>query len=416
MQSLTIRQFYKSLFFLLGILLATNLFGQDTTSSQLNIYLDCNRCDDNHIRRNIDFVNHVRDPEVADVHILVTDQRTGSGRKTIFNFIGTDDGLEFKLELNTSQTQTYSEIRDQIVKILKSGVAPFLAQQNPDLDVNISGWEEMDKTQSQQEPETDPWNNWVFGIASSIGYENEQRRSELELSGRLDADRITREWKIRLNMRGDYEENVFDNDGEKIVTLLKRYRFWGSSVKSLTEHWSAGLFGEVESNTYNNIRMRGGVRAAAEYNIFPYDISNQKEFTFAYYVGPIYSDYFEETIYNKLSEQLWGHTLRVIFRTRQQWGTIYADLEGFHFFHDLSKNHIELNSWISIRLIKGLFFRFGTEVELIRDQLYLPKGEVPLEDLLLERKALQTAYNFELNVGLSYTFGSIYNNIVNTRL
>jgi len=38
-----------------------------------------------------------------------------------------------------------------------------------------------------------------------------------------------------------------------------------------------------------------------------------------------------------------------------------------------------------------------------------------LEEILLRRRELETSYYYYFSIGLSYTFGSIYNNVVNPR-
>jgi len=45
----------------------------------------------------------------------------------------------------------------------------------------------------------------------------------------------------------------------------------------------------------------------------------------------------------------------------------------------------------------------------------LPRGGASLEEVLLQRRELQTQYSYWGNVGVSYSFGSIYNNVVNSR-
>jgi len=45
----------------------------------------------------------------------------------------------------------------------------------------------------------------------------------------------------------------------------------------------------------------------------------------------------------------------------------------------------------------------------------LAKGEASLEEILLRRKELATEYEYSLSIGLSFTFGSIYSNVVNPR-
>jgi hypothetical protein len=52
---------------------------------------------------------------------------------------------------------------------------------------------------------------------------------------------------------------------------------------------------------------------------------------------------------------------------------------------------------------------------LLRDQLYLPRGNLSDEERLLRLRQLATSYNYFVQVGLSYSFGSIFNNIVNPR-
>jgi hypothetical protein len=52
---------------------------------------------------------------------------------------------------------------------------------------------------------------------------------------------------------------------------------------------------------------------------------------------------------------------------------------------------------------------------MIHDQLSLPKEDIATEEILLQRKQLATQYQYWASIGFSYTFGSIYNNIVNPR-
>ena len=58
----------------------------------------------------------------------------------------------------------------------------------------------------------------------------------------------------------------------------------------------------------------------------------------------------------------------------------------------------------------------GFRVENVHDQIYLAKGEVSLEDVLLNKVQLPSTFEIGANIGLRVQFGSIYNNIVNNRL
>jgi hypothetical protein len=52
---------------------------------------------------------------------------------------------------------------------------------------------------------------------------------------------------------------------------------------------------------------------------------------------------------------------------------------------------------------------------LIHDQINLVKQDLTYDEILLQRKEIATQYEYYLSFGLSYTFGSIYNNVVNPR-
>lgn len=88
-------------------------------------------------------------------------------------------------------------------------------------------------------------------------------------------------------------------------------------------------------------------------------------------------------------------------------------LTGSNYFNDFSQNRIELNSWINFRIFKGLSVEFFGGVAHINDQFNLKKGIVSEAERLLQFRELQAKYCFEGGIELTYTFGSIYNNVVN---
>ena len=66
-------------------------------------------------------------------------------------------------------------------------------------------------------------------------------------------------------------------------------------------------------------------------------------------------------------------------------------------------------------ILKGLSLRIRGGAARINDQLSLVKGELTEADILLQLQELETSYNIDGEIGITYTFGSIYNNIVNPR-
>ena len=123
----------------------------------------------------------------------------------------------------------------------------------------------------------------------------------------------------------------------------------------------------------------------------------------------------EETIYDKTKETLLRESLTITLRMKQPWGNISTSLQGSHYFYDFSKNRLQLYGSISLRLIKGFSFNWHGSFSMIHDQLSLVKADLSQEDILLRLKELSTTYSYSLSFGISYTFGSVYSNVVNPR-
>jgi hypothetical protein len=51
----------------------------------------------------------------------------------------------------------------------------------------------------------------------------------------------------------------------------------------------------------------------------------------------------------------------------------------------------------------------------LRDQINLPRRGATEQEVLLDLRRLQTGYEYSFEVGLQYTFGSIFSSIVNPR-
>jgi hypothetical protein len=391
---------------------------QDTiqTNSQLNFFLDCWDCDFTFVRQELEFISFVRDPKLADVHILVTESRTGSGgRKYFMNFIGLKkfDGVNFEYEYASEQTETDDEIRRGLLKLIQTGILQYYSISGKLNEIEIGLKHSGEKTAA--ESVEDPWKKWVFRLSTGGDFQKEASQNEYSLESEIRIEKVKEEWKTRLEADYDiFRENYYD-EGEKISNRQDQTEVQANFIKSLTSRWSAGVFGFYQAATYLNIKnsVRGSL--GIEYNIFPWDISNRKVFTFRYQIGARTYSYNEITIYDKLNENLFYHSAEINLELVQPWGRIEASLEGRNYFHDFSKNRLTLFSNFSVRLTKQLSVYSHFYGRLIHDQLYLPKGDASLEDLLLKRRKLQTTYEIGGQLGIRFTFGSIYSNVVNER-
>ena len=137
--------------------------------------------------------------------------------------------------------------------------------------------------------------------------------------------------------------------------------------------------------------------------------------TLQYSPGINFFRYQDTTIFDKISEVRGDQTLTASIDLKQPWGSVSSSLEGAAYFDDFTKRHLVFFNSLDLRLFKGFsFFSFG-QLSFIRDQLYLPRGDLSDQDRLLRQRQLATSYTYFLNLGLSYSFGSIFNNIVNPR-
>jgi hypothetical protein len=395
-------------------------FPQENESEKkapMRLYIDCN-CDKNYIQQEIQYVGHVRDQGQANIKLFIYDIANGSGgRNYNLEFEGKGDYNDIfgKLTYETTANMTSVEVRKGLLKKVQSGLLKYVLESG--LADEVTYTVNSDGTGEVQEVDfTDPWNNWIFEVYASAELDKESSRNEFEYRAGFESDHVTEKWRIRSNL-GLYQSNSkYERNGETFNSERYRYSGDGSIVRSLSDHWSTGVFAGARHDTFTNLDFRYYLEPALEYNIFPYREVLRREITLAYKIGYLHNDYIEPTIFAKTEEGIFSHSLNVQVRYRQPWGNVSAMLLGSTFLNDFSKKRVRLNSSLSIRVFKGLSVRFSGRFEIIRDQINLPGGDASIEDVLLQQKQIATDFELGFSVGLSYTFGSAFNNIINTRL
>ena len=407
----------------LGLCLGTeSSLAQETENSALRVFLDCPRfiCDSDHFRREVPFVNYMRDRQDAQVHVLVTRQSTGAGTEFAFTFIGLEDfaGREDTLRHNASNTDTNAERRDGLVRIFLMGLIPYIAGTPVANRLQISYDAPAGTEQTAAQPEDDPWNFWVFRVSAGGNARGESRQRSNSFNGRLSANRVTEDWKIELQARGRASRDEFEvSDTVTIVNNSHNYSFEGGIVRSLgIEHWAAGVGAEATASTFVNQDFVTRVAGILEYSVFPYSESTRRRLTIQYRVGVARLNYEEITIFGVTEETRMEQALEVSYRVRQPWGDINANLEGQNFLSDFNQHRLELGGGFNVRIVRGLRFNSFGSIARIKDQIFLPGADIPEEEILLRRRQLGTDFRFFVNFGFSYTFGSIFNNVVNPRI
>jgi hypothetical protein len=383
----------------------------------MRLFIDCN-CDKNYLRQEIQYVGHVRDQGQANIKLFIYDIANGSGgRNYNLEFEGKGDYKDIYGELNyeTTATMTDDEVRKGLLKKVQSGLLKYVLESG--LADEVTYTVNSDGTGEVQEVDfTDPWNNWIFEVYGEAELDKESSRREFEYELGFESDHVTEKWRIRTDLELGQANSEFERNEETFTSERYRYRGDGSIVRSLSDHWSTGIFAGGRHDTFTNLDFRYYVEPAIEYNIFPYREVLRREIVIAYKISYFHNDYIDPTIFGEAEEGLFDHSLDVQVRYRQPWGNVYTRLRGSTFLSDFNKNRVQLFGNVSVRLFKGLSVRFSGRFELIRDQINLPAGNASIEDVLLQQKQIATDFETGFSVGLSYTFGSAFNNVINTRL
>ncbi len=406
---------------LIGLLLLIpiEVIAQADVGIRLSVFLDCDYCDESHIRSELDFVNYVRDPGQADVHVFVTTSFTVlSGRQYELSFIGRGpyEGSELNLTRILSSDASAEDRRATINEALRLGFAPFIGYDDVS-DVYSLSYLERESAEAEQLLTRDPWRHWVFNLyGGDFELDLESNRIVFDSRWGFYADHRSEDWKVRIRPYFNYDLVQIQRDNRPdIRSSITRHGLDSYMIRSLGSHWSAGLFVDYVTRNDRNLKHWVSIVPGVEYSLFPYQAATRQAITFVYRIGIQYADYFETTIFGEIQEWLPRHELDATVAIRRPWGDIFSGLEGSQYLHDLSKQRAELFASLSVRLFEGFSLEFQGSFEMIRDQLSLPGGELLLEEILLQQRELATDYYASTSIAFSYTFGSKYANVVNTR-
>jgi len=227
--------------------------------------------------------------------------------------------------------------------------------------------------------------------------------------------KVTEGWKLTIGANNNFSKSNYSYDDYSYEFINRSYRSYIEYVLSLNEHWSLGLFASAGSSTFSNYDFNSSVKPAIEYNIFPYKKSFEKQLCISYKIGPTFYNYTDTTIFLKTKELLQEQTLSIDLGIVKKWGDIYLSIYGNQYLNNLELYDIGSNARFSVRIFKGLSVSLLAGYSMIRNQINLSKNGVTQEELLLKQRQIKTNYSYWGYLGLSYTIGSKYNNVVNPR-
>lgn len=386
-------------------------------SEDLRIFIDCNRCDNQYLRQNLGNVEFVRDQNLAEVHLFFTTRRNGSGgTEYVVDFIGRETFKDLKDQyvFNTNTTMTNDEVRDLTLRYIKLGLVRYWTKAGK-IDAVTVNVKNNPKEEEVTVDVEDPWNYWVFRVGASGNFSGQETRRNSRINTEMSARRVTEKNKLFIRVRYNENKTIIDFEGDETITTRNSKDFNINDAISISDHWSIGAFGSIRTSVFSNLDFSWGFRPSIEFDFFKYSESAKKQIILSYSNGIRFNDYIELTVFGKEQEYLWEHRLALGASINQKWGNLSGQVSFQQFLQDTSLNALNFRANANVRIFKGFNFNIGARYSITNNQVNLSAGGVTLEDLLLNQQQLPSSFNYSLNLGFNYTFGSIYNTIVNPR-
>jgi hypothetical protein len=378
------------------------------------VFIDCAECDYDYMRTEITFVTFVTERTAADVHVLVTSQPTAAGGTSFtFDFIGQGRfrDVDATLRYVRGPTDTADELRRGLIGRLKLGLVRYAADTSAADRIDV-----VTSAAGLPNHERDPWNYWVFRSTIRGTFSQEASSGSRLLGGSFSVDRTTDESKFVLAVNGEYSADTFRVTDVPLRTATRR-TFAASTltVKTVGSRWATGVKTMAGNSSYLNQNLAIRVAPGVEFNVFPYAESTRRRLTIQYTAGPNRFRYVTRTVFDETSETRVDETVLASLDLTQPWGSISTAVEGSHYFPAADLYRVVAFGQADIRVYKGLSVNLMVTGARIHDQLYLPKEQVTIEDVLVRARQFATSHRFLALLGFTYSFGSVANSTVNPR-
>lgn len=387
----------------------------------LHLFLDCRAagCDFDFLRTDLAWVNYVRDRTDAEVHVIATSLLTASGGAEVtlaFLGQGVFAGINDEVKYRIPQGASPDEQRHELSRVLKIGLSRYLLHALPG-----GGSGEFSYRRNRQAGPApngrDPWNFWVFSVGINGELNGESRSRSASGSGNLSASRTTENWKLRLGMSGNTDRSSFTLDDDSTYVARSHSSYVSTLlVRSLGDHFSLGGTADASSLSRQNLDFSMRIAPTVEYDFFKYDQYSRRRLVATYSVGLDRYVYADTTIFDRIRETRFDQMLSLSYATTQPWGKASAGIDGFLYLSQAHQNRVSLYTSVSLRVTRGLQVSYSLSYSRVRDQIALARGSASDAEILLRLRQLATNYTYGGYLSLSYTFGSVFNNVVNPRM
>jgi hypothetical protein len=384
------------------------------SSNYLKVYLDGIPEWQDYVRVKLWYADFVRDPALAQIQVIISTQPTASGGKLyhIFfigrnSFNGRNDTLSCPSPLEYTKRQT----RDELTNVITMGLMPYFSLNSQH---KFFAFDYNDVLQKMQRS-SDKWKFWVFTVGATPEFKKDEAGTSMAGSALLSASHVTDDWKFRVMTDAilDYEKFTTDTINFESTELIRHINFL--AVRSINDHWSWGAEIGHYSSTFNNIQSQYYLAPGIEYDIFPYSESINHILAFKYRIKPLLNFYSDTTIYNKTQEFLLSHVLDATYTRIERWGNFSTTLTATQYLNHPDQFRFDVSGQMDFRLAQGLFLNLVGKYAYIQNQRSISNTGLSPEEIILQHNEMLTNYSYAVQIGITYTFGAIFNSIVNPR-
>ena len=383
------------------------------------LYLSCPRtCFDLYLRQELNYFDFARDPELADFTLVIARQPAGNGGERFSVTLvprvpklgrAAPPSRTFLAAPGAAALTSRQQLLQTILRELQLALADTPHEKAfmlklPNRDGSALG------------ALADPWNYWVATPEVRGEGEGGSGYYFMDLTGSLTLRRITESSKLRL--RGAYLRRFTSyrlEDGTRVYGDVHGWEARAVYARSVGKRWALGGTFTARGNQFENLRAHLNGGPLLEYNLFPYAQNASEQIRFAYQIGAWANWYNEINQPGLMHEVRPYHALSVIADVNQAFGSVQWVGQINSFLDAPRLFRLSTGVLLGLRLLEGLAINLEGQAALVRDQISLRQRPVTDLELLLWTAQQQTDYTFQLKFGVSYTFGSVHNTIVNPR-
>lgn len=380
------------------------------------LFLHCPKtCFEPYLRQELSYFDLVRDRHEAELQVSVARQPTASTGERFTVVLTLTGGQEPPLveELTTPPATQPEAARQRLLGVVlrllyrrlesSSAAAAFELRLPKRSGVKLSRVE-------------DPWDHWAVSPELKAAGEAQSAFYFGVVTSSVTVRRMTEKNKLRLRLAHEQLLSRYEvEDGRELRGDAQSWWAQLLYARSLGRHWALGFAGTERASQQENLTAHVHGGPVLELNLFPYSDNASKQLRVAYQAGPWLNWYAEPSVRGRRHDVRGYQALSVVVDANQRWGSVQWALQLNSLLDEPARYRLGSALVGSLQLFEGFAVNATGMGSWVNDQINLRARPLSDTELLLGTAEARTSFLLELELGLSYTFGSVHNSIVNPR-